>query len=170
VADGDGAASSSAGAPGWLAAVAQAGAAQCGELLLRLEEEMHALQRGAANEAGADEAGEDGGAAGGAAGGGGAAGSPAGGAAGSPAGGAAGGGLEARQGGRLPGRLWPSVEAREHWRGFAQRAATSAQQAHALHCLRDHAAAFGLMGKKEARPAMDRCSLQWRLTEDAGWA
>lgn len=89
---------------------------------------------------------------------------------GGAAAGAAAGGIEARQGGRLPGRLWPSVEAREHWRGFAQRAATSAQQAHALHCLRDHAAAFGLMGKKEARAAMDRCSLQWRLTEDAGWA
>ena len=133
------------GAPGWLAAVAQAGAPQCGELLLRLEEQMHALQR-SSNEAEADDDVEDGG------------------------GGAAGGGLEARQVGRLPGRLWPSLEAREHWRGFAERAPTTAQQAHALHCLRDHAAAFGLMGKKEARPAMDRCSLQWMLTEAAGWA
>ena len=125
---------------------------------------MHALQRGASNEADADEGGEDGGAAGGTSG------SAAGSTVGGAAAGAAAGGIEARQGGRLPGRLWPSVEAREHWRGFAQRAATSAQQAHALHCLRDHAAAFGLMGKKEARAAMDRCSLQWRLTEDAGWA
>ena len=139
------------GAPGWLAAVAQAGAPQCGELLLLLEEQMHALQRGASsptNEAAeADEDGEDGG-----------------------GGAAAGGSPVARQGGTLPGRLWPSIEAREHWRGFAERAPTTAQQAHALHCLRDHAAAFGLMGKKEARPAMDRCSLQWMLTEAAGWA
>ena len=121
------------GAPGWLAAVAQAGGPQCGELLLLLEEQMHVLQRGS-NES--DEAVEGGG------------------------GGAA---------GDEP-RLWPSLEAREHWRDFAERAPTTAQQAHALHCLRDHAAAFGLLGKKEARPAMDRCSLQWMLTEAAGWA
>ena len=145
-----------AGAPGWQAAVAQAATPQCGELLLLLEKQMHALQR-SSNEAEAEE-GEDG--EGGEDGGGGVVGG----------GGAAGGGVEARQGGRLPGRLWPSPEARAHWKGFAERAPTSAQLAHAVHCLRDHAAAFGLMGKKEARLAMDRCSLQWVLTEAAGWA
>jgi hypothetical protein len=36
------------------------------------------------------------------------------------------GGLEARPGGRLPERLWPSLEAREHRRGFAEGAPTLA--------------------------------------------
>ena len=58
-------------------------------------------------------------------------------------------------------RLWPSLEARQHWQRFAREAQTSAQAVQAVQCLRDHAAVFGLLGKKEAKEAQQRCKLLW---------
>ena len=58
-------------------------------------------------------------------------------------------------------RLWPSLEARQHWQRFARAAQTSAQAVQAVQCLRDHAAAFGLLGKREVKEAQQRCKLLW---------
>jgi hypothetical protein len=45
-------------------------------------------------------------------------------------------------------RLWPSIEARQHWQAYVKGASSFAQLGVACATLRDHAAAYGLLGKK----------------------
>ena len=63
--------------------------------------------------------------------------------------------------------LWPHLEARQRWCAYVGAAATSAQLAIATNSLRDHAAAFGALGKKvdaNARAAAARrCEHVWDL-------
>ena len=68
-------------------------------------------------------------------------------------------------GGMGDSRLWPDVQAREKWKGFVSAAATFPQLALATASLRDHAAAFGALGKRvdaSARSvAEQRCEEVW---------
>ena len=63
-------------------------------------------------------------------------------------------------------RLWPSLEARRLWQDFTAAVQTIGQAAEAAQCLRDHAAAFGLLGKKAVPAGEEACMLLWPL--DAG--
>ena len=62
-------------------------------------------------------------------------------------------------------RLWPSREARQQWRAYVGGASSFSQLALAASNLRDHAAAFGALGKKvdaSARAAAARrCEHVW---------
>jgi hypothetical protein len=62
-------------------------------------------------------------------------------------------------------RLWPSLEARQQWRAYVGGASSFSQLALAASNLRDHAAAFGALGKKvdaSARAAAARrCEHVW---------
>ena len=59
-------------------------------------------------------------------------------------------------------RLWPSIEARQYWKGYVHSAASFAQLGVACTSLRDHAASFGLLGKKaDGAGARRRCEQVW---------
>ena len=59
-------------------------------------------------------------------------------------------------------RLWPDVEARQHWQQYVRSAATFSQLAVGCLTLRDRAMAFGLVGKKaEHAVARRRCEHVW---------
>jgi len=61
-------------------------------------------------------------------------------------------------------RLWPSLEARQHWQDYVRAAASLAQLGVACTSLRDHAAAFGLLDKKAKAAVADarrRCEHVW---------
>ena len=59
-------------------------------------------------------------------------------------------------------RLWPDVEARQHWQRYVRTAGTFAQLSVACLTLRDHMTAYGLIGKKaEHATARRRCETVW---------